>query len=61
MDELMDILSMLEITDYRLSEGKSELYKTEIEWIGHQVDQKGIRPLQDELFAIKDLKEPKKN
>ena len=45
--------------EYRLSESKSELFKTEIEWIGHKIDQNGIRPLQDKLLAVKELKEPK--
>ena len=31
----------------------------EIEWIGHKIDQNGIRTLQDKLLAIKELKEPK--
>ena len=31
----------------------------EIEWIGHKIDQNGIRPLQDKLMAIKELKQPK--
>ena len=32
--------------------------KKEIEWIGYKIDQNGIRPLQDKLMAIKDLKQP---
>ena len=42
-----------------MSENKSEFFKTEIEWIGHKIDQAGIRPLQDKLLAIKELKQPK--
>ena len=53
------MLTKLENTGYRLSESKSEFFKTEIEWIGHKIDQNGIRPLQDKLLAIKELKEPK--
>ena len=45
MDELIDVLAKLENAGYRLSESKSELFKTEIEWIGHKTDQIGIRPL----------------
>ena len=59
MEELIDVLTKLENAGYRLSESKSELFKTEIEWIGHKIDQNGIRPLQDKLLAIKKLKEPK--
>ena len=59
MEEPIDVLTKLENAGYRLSESKSELYKTEIEWIGHKIDQNGIRPLRDKLLAIKKLKEPK--
>ena len=43
--ELVDVLTRLENAGYRLSESKSEFFKTEIEWIGHKIDQNGIRPL----------------
>ena len=59
MEELTDVLTRLENAGYRLSENKSELFKTEIKWIGHKTDQNGIRPLQDILLAIKILKKPK--
>ena len=57
--ELIDVLTKLENAGYRLSENKSEFFKTEIEWIVHIIDQNGIRPLQDKLLAIKKLKQPK--
>ena len=47
MDALVDVLTKLEKAGYRLSENKSELFKTKIEWIGHKrlaTDQNGIRP-----------------
>ena len=56
--ELAEVLTKLENAGYRLSEKKSEFFKKEIEWIGHKIDQNGIRPLQDKLKAIKDLKQP---
>ena len=58
MRELIDVLTKLENAGYRLSKTKSEFFKTEIEWIGHRIDQVEIRPLQDKLLAIKDLKQP---
>ena len=58
MDELMDVLSKLENTGYRLSESKPKPFKAKIELIGHKIDQNGIRLLQDKLFAIKELKTP---
>ena len=45
MEELIDVLTKLQNAGYRLSESKSELFKTEIDWIGHKIDQNGIRPL----------------
>ena len=57
--ELIDVLTKLENAGYRLSENKFEFLKSEIEWVGHKIDQNGIRPLQDELKAIQELKEPK--
>ena len=54
--ELIDVLTKLENAGYRLSKNKSEFFKTKIEWIGQKIDQNGIRPLQDKLMAIKELK-----
>ena len=52
------MLTQLENASYRFNENKSEFFKPEIEWIGHKIDQNGIRPLQDKLMAIKNLKQP---
>ena len=57
--ELTELLTKLENAGYRLSENKSEFFKSEIEWVGDKIDQNGIRPLQDKLKAIQELKEPK--
>ena len=58
INELVDVLTKLENASYRLSESKFQLLKTDIELISHKIDQKGIRPLQDKLLAIKELKKP---
>ena len=55
MDDLIDVLSKLEIAGYSLRESKFELFKTEIEWVGHKKDQSGIRLLQDKLLATKEF------
>ena len=60
IDKLLDVLSNLESAGYRLSESKFEIFETEIEGMGHEIDQNGVQPLQDKLLAIKELKEPKK-
>ena len=57
--ELRDILSKLENAGYRLSENKTQFFKSEIEWVGHKIDQNRIRPLHDKLKAIQELKESK--
>ena len=57
--KLIDVLSRLENAGLRLNENKSEFFRTEIKRIGHKLDQNGIRPLQDKLMAIKELKQPK--
>ena len=56
--ELIEVLTRLENAGYRLSENKSKFFKSEVEWIGHKIDQNSIRPLQDKLMAIKNLKQP---
>ena len=48
-NELEETFTKLETAGYRLSEKKSELFKKEAEWIGHKIDQNGIKPLQDKL------------
>ena len=58
MKKLIDVLTKLKNAGYRLRETKSKIFKTEIEWIGYRIDQAGIRPLQDKLLAIKELKQP---
>ena len=56
--ELIEVLARLENAGYRLSENKSEFFNSEVDWIGHKIDQNGIRPLQDKLMAMKNLKQP---
>ena len=57
--DLIEVLTKLENAGYRLSESKTEFFKTEIKWVGHKIEQNGIRPLQDKLKAFQELKEPK--
>ena len=56
--ELIDVLTKLENPGYTLIENKTNFFKPDIEWEGHKSDQNGIRPLQDKLRAIQELKEP---
>ena len=44
---------------YRQHPNKCEFFKQEAEWIGHKIDQNGIRTLQDKLEAITKIEKPK--
>ena len=59
MKELIDVLTKLENAEYKLSETKSKFFKTEVEWIGYQIDKAGIRPLQDQVTGDKRTKTTK--
>ena len=54
--ELIEVLLNLENAGYRLSENKTEFSKNEIEFVGQKIDPKCVRPLQDKLKAIQDIK-----
>ena len=56
MDKLIDLLSKLENAGYRLSQSKSKVLKTQIEWIGSKIDQNRIRLLHYKRLAMKELK-----
>ena len=57
--ELIDVLTKLENAGYRLSENKTEFFKSGVAWVGHKIDENGIRPLQDKLKAIQEFRETK--
>ena len=52
-------MTKLEKAGYRENLNKSEFFTKEIEWLGHKIDQQGIRPLQAKLEAIKKINIPK--
>ena len=58
--EVRETMKKLEQAGYKLNPKKCEFFKKEIEWVGHKIDQQGIRPLQDELEAITKINTPKK-
>ena len=57
--EVRETMKKLEQAGYRLNPKKCEFFKKEIEWVGHKIDQQGIRPLQDKLEAITKISIPK--
>ena len=49
----------MEEAGYRLNPKECEFFKKEAEWIGHKIDQNGIRPLKHKLEAITKIEIPK--
>ena len=50
--EVQETMKKLEQAGYRLNTKKCDFFKNEIEWVGHNIDEQGIGPLQDKLEAI---------
>ena len=56
--ELFDVLNKLEIAGYRASKKKSEFFMNRIKWLGHEIDDNGIKPNEEKVEAILKLKSP---
>ena len=56
--KLFDILNKLEKTGYRASK-KSEFFMNRIRWLGHEIDESGIKPKEEKVEAILKLEPPK--
>ena len=59
--KLFDVLSKLEKAGYRASKRKSEFFLKQTKWLGHEIDQSGIKPNEEreELKSPNDTKELK--
>ena len=57
--EVRETTKKLENAGCRLNPKKCEFVKREIEWVGHKIDKRGIRPLQDKLEAKTKISIPK--
>ena len=57
--ELERVLTKLQNEVFKLRESKSEFFKNAIEWLGHKINQIGIKPIGDKLEAILKLHEPR--
>ena len=55
---LFDLLKKLEDAGYRAKERKSEFFKNKIKWLGHEIDENGIKPNKVKVKAILELKHP---
>ena len=53
---LFDVLNKLEKAGYRENERKSELFIKQTKWLGHEIDEKGIKPNEEKVEAILKLK-----
>ena len=56
--KLFDVLNKLEKAGYRASKKKSEFFMNRIKWLGHEVDENGIKPNEEKIEAIQKLKPP---
>ena len=54
--ELREVLLKLQEADYRASERKTELFKKELTWLGYQIKQNRVKPIQDKSEVITKLK-----
>ena len=56
--KLFDVLNKLEKAGYRASERTSEFFMNQTEWLGHQIDENGIKPNEEKVEAILKMKSP---
>ena len=59
--KIFDILEKLENVGYRASEKKSDFFSNKTKWLGHEIDETGIKPNEDKVKAILELKHPETN
>ena len=56
--KLFYVLKKLEDAGYRASERKFEFFLKSTKWLGHEIDQMGIKPNKEKVKAILELKHP---
>ena len=56
--KLFDVLDKLEKAGYRASKKKSEFFLKETKWLGHEINENGIKPNDEKVEAILNLKPP---
>ena len=55
---LCDVLNKLEKAGYRASKKKSEFFMIETNWLGHEINENGIKPNGEKVEAILKLEAP---
>ena len=56
--KLFDVLNKLEKAGYRASKKKSEFFMKQTKWLGHEIDENGIKPNEEKIEAILKLNPP---
>ena len=56
--KLFDVLDKLEKAGYRASKKKSKFFMKETKWLGHEINENGIKPKEEKEEAILKLKTP---
>ena len=56
--KLFDVLDKLEKAGYRASKKKSEFFMKGTKWLGHEINENGIKPNEEKVEAILKLKAP---
>ena len=56
--KLFDVIKKLEDAGYRAGERKSEFFLNSTKWLGHEIDETGIKPNKEKVKAVLDLKHP---
>ena len=56
--KLFDVLNKLEKAGYRASKKKSEFFMKQTKWLGHEIDENGIKPNEEKVEAIPKLNPP---
>ena len=56
--KLFDVLSKLEKAGYRISKKQSEFFMNQTKWLGHEIDENGIKLNEEKVEAILKLNPP---
>ena len=59
--KLFDTLNKLGKARYRASKKKSEFFMNRTKWLGHEIDENGIKPNEEKVDAILKLNPTEKN
>ena len=57
--EVQEVLTKLQNAGYRASENKTELFKKKLTWLGHHINQNGVKPIKDKTEATPKQEAPR--